>query len=323
MLTTAPEALPARLIELEVGRPLWGRIEAFLTEHGHSAAQEFELAAPRWRDDPTIILSALQAQVRATREEVVADPTTARLAAVAQIVSQLRPPQRWLFRLLLRWVQTFTVTRENLKYHFVIAHSRLRDLYLTLAARLVAAGRLAGPEDVFFLTAEEVVALVEGRLASSEGRERVAQRRRTWEADQRTRPLSAFDQLINGRLRPVAPSVAPGGDGGQLLRGLPASPGSYVGQARVLHTPADSAGLEPGEVLIAPATSPGWAPLLLAAGALVTEIGGTLSHGAIIAREYGLPAVLNVTGATRCIRTGQLVRVDGSQGIVQLLGEVT
>jgi phosphohistidine swiveling domain-containing protein len=261
--------------------------------------------------------------VRATGEEVVADPTAVRLAAVARIVSWLRPPQRWLFRLLLRWVQTFTVTRENLKYHFVIAHSRLRDLYLTLAARLVAAGRLAGPEDVFFLTAEEVVALVEGRLASSEGRERVAQRRRTWEADQRTRPLSAFDQLINGRLRPVAPSVAPGGDGGQLLRGLPASPGSYVGQARVLHTPADSAGLEPGEVLIAPATSPGWAPLLLAAGALVTEIGGTLSHGAIIAREYGLPAVLNVTGATRCIRTGQLVRVDGSQGIVQLLGEVT
>jgi len=107
-----------------------------------------------------------------------------------------------------------------------------------------------------------------------------------------------------------------------LLRGLAASPGSYVGWARVLHTPVDGAGLEPGEVLVAPATSPGWAPLLLAAGALVTEIGGTLSHGAIIAREYGLPAVLNVAQATRRIRTGQLIRVDGSRGTVQLLENV-
>ena len=346
LLTTTPEALPARLAETGAGRALWTRIKAFLAEHGHGAAQEFELAAPRWRDDPTIVLSALQAQVRAAAEMPEPLPfippnggerggassppmggkeggTAARLAAVARVERRLSPPKRWLFHCLLRWTQAFIVARENLKYHFVIAHSRLRDLYLALAAWLVAAGRLAGIGDVFFLTAEEVAALVERRLTSGEGRERVAERHQAWEADRRAVPPSAFDQLTDGRLRPVAPSVVPGNDGGQLLRGLAASPGSYVGRARVLHTPVDGADLEPGEVLVASAISPGWAPLLLAAGALVTEIGGALSHGAIIAREYGLPAVLNVADATRCIRTGQLVHVDGSQGVVRLLGEVT
>jgi phosphohistidine swiveling domain-containing protein len=330
VLTTAPESLPARLAETEAGRALWARIEAFLAEHGHCAAQEFELAAPRWRDDPAIILSALQAQVRVAvdtpeyplsslpmggKEGVAA----ARLAAVARIEGRLRQPKRWLFRRLLRWAQVFAVSRENLKYHLVIAHSRLRDLYLVLTARLVAAGRLAGSKDIFFLTAEEVAALVEGGLMPDEGRERVAERRQVWEIHRRTVPPSAFDQLSDGRLRPAAPSVAPGSGGGQLLHGLAASPGSHIGRARVLRTPADGAGIEPGEVLVAPATSPGWSPLLLAAGGLVTEVGGTLSHGAIIAREYGLPAVLNVADATRRIRPGQLVRVDGSRGTVQLL----
>jgi phosphoenolpyruvate synthase/pyruvate phosphate dikinase len=160
-------------------------------------------------------------------------------------------------------------------------------------------------------------------LTSAETQGRVAERRQAWKADRRAAPPSAFDQLADGRLRPVTPPVAPGSDAGRVLHGLAASPGSHIGRARVLCTPADDAEIEPGEVLIAPATSPGWAPLFLAAGALVTEIGGALSHGAIIAREYGLPAVLNVAEATRCIRTGQLVHVDGSQGIVQLLGEAS
>ena len=323
MLTTAPDALPTRLAETEVGRALWGRIEAFLVEHGHSAAQEFELAAPRWRDDPASILNAIQAQVRATAEEPTADPTVARLAAVARIEDRLRLPELWLFHRLLRWAQAFTVARENLKYHFVIAYSRLRDLYLTLAAWLVVAERLADQDDIFFLTAEEVVDLVEGRLTLDADQDRVAECRQRWEVDRQAASPWALDQLPDGRLRPVALPSALSSDDDQLLRGLAASPGSYTGRARVVLSPADGTDLELGEVLVAPATSPGWAPLLLTAGALVTEIGGILSHGAIIAREYGLPAVLNVADATRRIRTGQLVQVDGSQGIIRLLEKVT
>lgn len=319
VLTTDPQALPARLSETEVGRAFWTRVEDFLSEHGHSAAQEFELATPRWRDDPAIILRALQASVRAGKKSA-AGPGRTRRETVAQVEKRLNWPRRVIFRRLLRWAQTFTIIRENLKYHFVIAHSRLRDLYLALADRLVASGRLGEPDDIFFLTTGQVAELAEGKLAASDI---VASRRWAWKVEQETVPPLAFEQTGDGRLRPVSLHAGPDSDGAQLLRGFAASPGSYTGRARVLRSPTDGDGIEPGEVLVAPATSPGWAPLFLTAGALVTEIGGVLSHGAIIAREYGLPAVLNVAGATRHIRSGQLVRVDGTRGVVQLLEEAT
>jgi len=102
------------------------------------------------------------------------------------------------------------------------------------------------------------------------------------------------------------------------LQGLAASPGRVTARARVMLDPSDAAVLQKGEVLVAPATNPAWSPLFLTAGALVTEIGGLLSHGAIVAREYGLPAVLNVKDATRVIRTGQLLTVDGWQGTIYI-----
>ncbi len=322
VLATATEALPDRLSETKAGQALWSQIEALLAEHGHSAAQEFELAAPRWRDDPTIILSALQAQVRTADEGPVTDPSTTRLEAVARVEKQLGLLKRWLFRYLLSQSQTFSIARENLKYHFVIAHSRLRDLYLALAAQCVTIGGLTDAHDVFFLTDEEVAGLVKGELTPDESRERVVERRRAWEMEQTTSPPVALHQLPDGRLRPLGEAHSVSEMTGDTLHGLAASPGQMVGRARVVLNPADGADLKPGEVLVAPATSPGWAPLFLAAGALVTDIGGMLSHGAIIAREYGLPAVLNVTAATRRIRTGQLIHVDGSRGTIKLLKDV-
>jgi pyruvate,water dikinase len=321
VLTTTPEALPAQLAETEAGRALWDRFETFLAGHGHCAVQEFELAAPRWRDDSTITLSLLQAQVRAAGEGPVADPTAARVAATTRIERRLGPLKRWVLRCLLHRAQAFAVARENLKYHFVMAHSQLRDLYLALAAQLVAAGQLALGEDVFFLTGEEVMTLIEERVTPGESRERVAERRKAWEVDRQTVPPSAFDQQTDGRICEVTPPAAPDASSSSLLRGLAASTGTHTGRARVVLTPADGADIEPGEVLVTSAVSPGWAPLLLAAGALVTEMGGTLSHGAIIAREYGLPAVLDVSDATHRICTGQLVYVDGARGIIRLLGD--
>jgi pyruvate,water dikinase len=323
VLATTPGALPARLAETNTGKALWVRFEAFLTEHGHSSEQEFELAAPRWRDDPSIILSALQVQVRAAVEKPSVDINAVHLTAINQVKDQMSLPKRWLTNRLLHMAEVFTVTRENLKYHFVIAHSRLRDLYLAIATRLVADGFLERTDDVFFLTTEEIADLVEGRLTPDESLERVDERRKAWKSDRRNVPPSVFNQYSDGRLQPVMPTVESKSGSDLLLSGLAASPGSFTGRARILLTQADREDFEPGEVLVVPAINPAWAPLLLACGALVTEIGGVLSHSAIIAREYGLPAVLNVTGATQYIRTGQLVHVDGSQGVVRLLGEET
>ncbi len=102
-----------------------------------------------------------------------------------------------------------------------------------------------------------------------------------------------------------------------MLRGTPASPGIITGQARVILDPT-GAHLEPGEILVAPSTDPGWTPLFLTAGGLVMEMGGSISHGAVVAREYGIPAVVGVPGATERIITGQQITVDGSHGIVSL-----
>ncbi len=315
MLATDAENLHPRLSETESGRILWSQVEAFLAEHGHGTAQEFELAAPRWRDDPTVVLRALQAQVRAINKGSAIDPGQARRDAVAQVERALNLPQRVIFRSVLRRAQMLTVARENLKYHLVIALGHLRDLYLALAERLALS------EDIFFLTADEVAALIDGVLAPDESERRIAERRQEWETDKRATPPFALDQLADGHLLVAARPGTSDRTDGSLLRGFAASPGVYTGRARVILTPDDGAALEQGEVLVTQATSPGWAPLLLSAGALVTEIGGTLSHGAIIAREYGRPAVLNVADATRCIRNGQLLRVDGSQGLVRLIEE--
>jgi pyruvate,water dikinase len=313
VLATDADDLRAQLSEIASGRAFWNQIEAFLAEHGHSAAQEFELAAPRWRDDPTMVLKALQAQVRADVRAPAADPSEVRQKAVAQVERVLNWPQRVILRHLLRRAQTLTVARENLKYHLVIALGHLRERYLALAERLALS------EDIFFLTADEVAAMTSGTLTPDESEKRIAERHRKWEADKRTAAPFALDQFADGRLRATARPTDSDNKNGILLHGFAASPGAYTGRARVVLTPDDGAILGPGEVLVTQATSPGWAPLLLSAGALVTEIGGTLSHGAIIAREYGLPAVLNVADATRRIRDGQLLRVDGIDGTVQLL----
>lgn len=318
VLGMAPQSLPSRLAKTEQGRAIWSRVESFLARHGHGATQEFELAVPRWRDDPMPVLRALQTQVRAMGETAVADPTAARIAATARVEQHMSLPQRWLFRFLLRRAQDFTIARENLKYHFVLAYGRLRDLYLALAAGLVATGRLEDPTDVFFLKADEVGEMVAGGLTPQRARQRILRRRRAWEEQRRMEAPAALDRWHDGSLRAAPPSIEPEEGNGLRLRGLAASPGTYTGRARVILSPDEGADLRPGEVLVVPATSPGWAPLLVAAGALVTEVGGTLSHGAIIAREYGLPAVLDVADATRRIRTGQWVSVDGSSGIVCL-----
>jgi pyruvate,water dikinase len=320
LLTAPPGDLSSHLSKTEAGRALWRRIEDFLQEYGHCAVEEFELAMPRWRDDPTMVLSALQAQVQAAEVEKKAAPGEAKQRNIAEVEKRLTWPELMVFRRLLEQTETYTAIRENLKYHLIIAHSQMRDLFLALAERLVAAGWLADREDIFHLTVDEVDALVRGALTPDEAADRVGLRRREWRAVQNIIPPSAFDQLSNGRLRPVHPSPSANADV-PLLQGLAASPGSYVGPARVLRDVRGGAFLEPGEVLVASAISPGWSPLLAMAGALVTEIGGTLSHCAIISREYGLPAVLNIANATRHIETGRLVHVDGYTGTVRLLGE--
>jgi pyruvate,water dikinase len=204
--------------------------------------------------------------------------------------------------------------RENAKSEFVRVSALLRRALLEAGARLARKGLLAQGEDVFFLTGPELKDLLLARTHFDVHR-RTENRRREVERYRATDP----PMLVVGSSPVLAAAPDTMNANGTELRGVPASPGVATGPARViLHNDGQSRVL-PGEILVAPVTDPAWSPYFLSAAGIVVDVGGILSHGSVVAREYGIPAVVNVGSGTRQVRTGQLLRVDGNRGVVTLL----
>src|SRR5262249_3326814 len=187
----------------------------------------------------------------------------------------------------------------------------LREVILEEARGLQARGLLKDVADVYFLELPELLSLLEG---SGEVAGLVARRREEHEHDRQLAPPRVLTSDGGQGARRRQGGARPAG----ALAGSAASAGVAEGPARVVLDP-QTATLEKGEVLVAPGTDPGWTPLFLNASGLVTEVGGLMTHGSVVAREYGIPAVVGVPGATRAIRTGQRVRVQGDLGYVELL----
>jgi phosphohistidine swiveling domain-containing protein len=227
---------------------------------------------------------------------------------VATLAARVGGPRRLLVRALLRRVRALSGLREAPKFQVIRLFARARGILAPVGEELAAAGRIARPDDLWFLT----LPAIRQALAGDDMRTAVAERRAEYARERRRRHVPRV-LLSDGTDAEAA--FAPAAAGG--LRGTPASPGVAQGAARVLLTPV-GARLEPGEVLVAPATDPGWTPLFLTASALVMEMGGMMSHGAVVAREYGIPAVVGVAGATERIATGDAVTVDGSSGAVAI-----
>lgn len=263
-------------------------------------------------------------------------------------------PYRWLlFRTVLGEARRLLPMRENPKYHFLLFTAELRRTVIEIAQRLVDHGLLPTGDDIFFLTREELNALAGaaqrgGPAPGVAGL--VAARRELYDRYQQWTPVEMVagsdvprveravldappapvgDSAGGGSLAGGAPDQQTGGaessDGGvtestvapHILRGIAASAGVITAPARVALTPEEAAEIQAGEVLVAPFTDPGWTPLFAVAGAVVMDLGGLLSHGAIVAREYGVPAVVNTRRATTTLRTGQLITVDGDRGEVR------
>ena len=206
--------------------------------------------------------------------------------------------------------------REYPKFRLITAFVVLRRQLQLVGEELAGAGRIAVPDDVFFLDlAEARVALRGGDLRGP-----VAERRQSYQREMRRRriPRLLLSDGTDVEAAMAATQAASSADGRLqpgTLAGAPASAGTVTGKARVILDPA-GAHREPGEILVAPSTDPGWTPLFMTAGALVMEMGGPISHGAVVAREYGIPAVVGVPEATMRIRTGDTVTVDGAAGTV-------
>ena len=205
--------------------------------------------------------------------------------------------------------------REHTKSLFMRSVQRARLISRELARRLVERNLLDDTWDLYWLTWEEAKSLVDGSLARDDAYAHV---RRRQAEDERNKDV-LLPETFHGRPKPLRLADIDLPEE-QLLRGIAVSPGRVTGPARVILDPRKDATIEPGEILVAPVTDAGWTPLFVAAAGVVVDVGGTLSHGSTVAREYGLPAVVNVKHGTRMIRTGQTITVDGTQGVVVLDG---
>jgi pyruvate,water dikinase len=217
-------------------------------------------------------------------------------------------PRRAILRFLLGRVRLLGGLREQPKFQimrvFAVGHSLVAPVGVELAER----GLLDAADDAFFLTLPEL----RDAIAGEDFRAKVRERRALYRREQGRRHVPRVLLSDGTDAETELPAATDGG-----IRGTPASPGIARGTAHVIRSPV-GARLEPGEVLVAPSTDPGWTPLFLTAGALVMEMGGMMSHGAVVAREYGIPAVVGVPDATGRIATGDQITVDGSAGTVAL-----
>jgi pyruvate,water dikinase len=203
-----------------------------------------------------------------------------------------------------------------------LAYPRLRELLKELGRRMADAGAITGPTDIFWLEEAEIeerlAALDEGRQLETM-QETVDDRKKVRRAEARVVPPAQLPYSKTYMGLPVEMFLpAEGGQDGDRLQGVGASGGQVTGVARVLHGPEDFDQMQQGDILVAKLTTPAWTPLFAMAGGVVTDIGGPLSHGSIVAREYGIPAVLGTGVATKRIRSGQVVTVDGTSGLVTM-----
>jgi pyruvate,water dikinase len=296
-------------------------IAGFLARYGMRGVGEIDLGAPRWREDPTPIKRSLQSYLQIEEPAQAPDAVFARGEAAAQTAIEELARQAQATRggkrkaRRVRWavrrVRALGGLRESPKFWVIRVMGLVREALLDSGGELVDTGVLDRADDLFFLRLEELRSLGAGETRDWKGL--VAERRNLFTQEQRRRQVPRL-LLSDGQAFYEGVSAEESlGEG--VLAGSPVSPGVVEGQVRVVLDPHQDQ-LLPGEILVCPGTDPAWTPLFLVAGGLVMETGGLMTHGAVVAREYGLPAVVGVSRATERLATGQQVRVDATVGRV-------
>lgn len=311
-LEESPERLQTRLSEWVAGRALLIEVETFLRVYGYRETTMPASALPAWRDDPSIVYGLLKGLVAGEQGPSALDvdesgrPERAKQEVIAAL-------SRWRFglgrRLLLPlflWsleaARGFIAFREDSHFYLFMPFPVIRRLALELGHRMKDKGILDEVDGIFFLEIEDI----QNPGPAADMREKVQKRKRA-------------RRSVEGRFTSVpAELLMPTNTTGEV-RGVPVSPGQAVGRARIIQSEKDFWKLQKGEVLVAPYTNPAWTPLFALAAAVVVDAGGMGSHAAIVAREYGVPAVMGAGNATRVVREGQRVMVDGTVGTVSLI----
>ena len=318
----ADEGFVDELPRLAGGREAAAALRGFLDKYGMRCVGEIDITRPRWSERPTTLLPLILGNVRNF------EPGAAKRRFVQGRLEALQKEQELLTRLadlpdgeqkaeetkqMIDRVRTFIGYREYPKYGMVSRYFVYKQALLEEAGRLVQAHLLRHKEDIFYLRFEELQEVV---ATNRVDHQLIDQRKQAFESYGALTPPRVFTsegEVVAGTYRRFD---VPAG----ALVGLPVSAGTVEGRARVIGDLAE-ADFEPGDILVTTYTDPSWTPVFVGIAGLVTEVGGLMTHGAVIAREYGLPAVVGVEHATRIIGDGQRIRVHGTEGYVEILAD--
>ena len=318
------EDFKSSILPAEVSQEVWiewkSRINAYFKEFG-CTAYEFDFAYAT----PQEILTPTFESIKAFLEEKGENPYSRQIAfekrrkqAENEILQQIGGHRKKLFLKLLHWAQNTAPMRENAIYLMGMGHPLIRRMLQEISERLLTGGAISHLDDIYWLTKTELETLItqlDKNIPLSNLSEAIPAR----QAEHDTfRGYVSPSQLPEKNKKAVSHATQIQKDGKIVLTGIGTSAGVVTAPACVLNSPADFEKFQPGSILIAVTTTPAWTQLFASASAIVTDIGGPLSHSSIVAREYGIPAVMATHTATRSIKNGQMITVDGSEGTVTI-----
>ncbi|MDX1414724.1 MAG: phosphoenolpyruvate synthase [Candidatus Promineifilaceae bacterium] len=314
------EAWLAQARQIADSGPFFQAWDRFMARYGSRGPAEIDLGALRWYEEPLPLLQVIAGALpqepgshRAQHQKLV----EARETAVAQLIAQadhglLGRLRQKVVRRLTYVVQYGGALREHHKFMMVQLMRIIKEQLRETAVLLTRRHNLADADDIWFLSWPELLAIWDDR--ESKFAQKIPGRRVDFKRYQKLTPPMVITS--DGETPIVQYQVADAPPG--ALIGNPVSPGVVEGLVHVIDDPQKET-LQPGEILVAPFTDPGWTPLFINAGGLIMEVGGNLTHGSVVAREYGIPAVVGVREATKRLRSGQTVRIDGNRGIIEIL----
>jgi pyruvate,water dikinase len=295
--------------------------QSFLNRFGMRCSGEIDITQPRWEEKPTLLVSGILSHIRSVGEgehrKNFAEGEVEAQQFAKELIAKVRktPFGSMKAKIISRLIYDFRNLmgmREHPKYSMVQHITLYKKHILQEADRLVKQGTLLEAEDIYYFSLPELKDLLQGKLTSVQ--KLIQQRKDQFKIDEKRIPPRVMTS--EGEIVETAAENALAPEG--ALIGTPVSSGQVEGYARVVLKP-EEAKLQKGEILIAPFTDPGWTPLFHSARGLVMEVGGMMTHGAVVAREYGIPAVVGIDQATTKIRDGQYIRVDGTNGFVEII----
>ncbi len=326
--THNPDQILAGLRDKPEATDFLNRLDAFMKQNGHRGLKELELRSPRWEENPAPILGMIRNYMlvdsNPDAHEKAAEKARLDLEKTIQKTLEKFPLEkssrfRWrIIRHFAYLTKYFARMRENSRFYHIMGFYIIRKKICRIEESFIHQGKLKCRDDIFFLHLNEIDQMETGKLKWEDVEAVIRERRMEHIRLSKINPPKTFGIQMKASIKDE------NNDDEQdvVLKGQPASPGKYEGIARVILDPSMDVELRPGEILVAPYTDPAWTPLFLTAGATVVEVGSYLSHAGTVAREFGMPCVVDLPDCTTRIQTGAKISVDGDTGIVRLLNEM-